>query len=44
LIKEAHEGDLAVSVGVFFLNSSFNPSKDSHRRKQAPILDLEVEM
>jgi hypothetical protein len=35
-----YEGDLSVSVGVFFLNSS---SKVHMRRRQAPILDLEVE-
>jgi hypothetical protein len=29
LDKEAHGGNLSVSVGVFFLNSSFNPSKGS---------------
>jgi hypothetical protein len=32
-IKKAYEGDLSVSVGVFFLNSSFNPSKGSHEKE-----------
>jgi hypothetical protein len=43
-IKKAYEGDLAVSVGLFFLNSSFNPPKVHMRRRRAPILGLEVEM
>jgi hypothetical protein len=30
---KAYEDDLSVSVGIFFLNSSFNPSKGSHEKK-----------
>jgi hypothetical protein len=29
----SHGGDLSVSVGIFFLNSSFNPSKGSHEKE-----------
>jgi hypothetical protein len=32
-IKKAPEGDLAVSVCIFLLNSSFNPSKGSHEKE-----------
>jgi hypothetical protein len=32
-IKEAFENDLSVSVGIFFLNNSFNPSKGSHEKE-----------
>jgi hypothetical protein len=32
-IKKAYEDDLSVSVGVFFLNSSFNPFKGSHEKE-----------
>jgi hypothetical protein len=28
-----YEGDLSVSVGVFFLNSSYNSSKGSHEKE-----------
>jgi hypothetical protein len=31
-IKKAYEGDISVSVGIFFLNS-FNPSKGSHKKE-----------
>jgi hypothetical protein len=43
-IKKAHEGDLSISVGIFFLNSSFIPLKVHMRRRQVPILGPEVEM
>jgi hypothetical protein len=33
LIKGAYEDDLSVSVGILFLNSSFNPSKGSHEKE-----------
>jgi hypothetical protein len=32
-IKRLHGSDLSVSVGDFFLNISFNPSKGSHERE-----------
>jgi hypothetical protein len=32
-IKRVHGGDFSVSVAVFFLNNSFNPSKVSHERE-----------
>jgi hypothetical protein len=32
-IKKDNEGNLSVSVGVFFFNSSFNPSKGSHEKE-----------
>jgi hypothetical protein len=32
-IKKAYGGDLSVSVGVFFLNNSFNQSKGSHEKE-----------
>jgi hypothetical protein len=37
-MKKAYEGDLAVSVGVFFWNSSFSPSKGSHEKEAGSIL------
>jgi hypothetical protein len=37
LIKKAYEDDLSVSVGVFFLNSSFNLSKGSHEKEAVSI-------
>jgi hypothetical protein len=32
-IKKVHGGDLSVFLGVFFLNSSFNPSKGLHKKE-----------
>jgi hypothetical protein len=32
-IQKTYEGDLFVSVSVFFLNSSFNPSRGSHEKE-----------
>jgi hypothetical protein len=32
-MKKAHRGDLLVSVGIFFLNSIFNPSKGLHKKE-----------
>jgi hypothetical protein len=32
-IKKAHGGDLSVSVGIFFLNSSLDPSKGLHGKE-----------
>jgi hypothetical protein len=33
LIKKAHGGDLSVSISVFLLNSSFDPSKSLHEKE-----------
>jgi hypothetical protein len=33
LIKKAYEDDLSISIGISFLNSSFNPSKGSHEKE-----------
>jgi hypothetical protein len=32
-IKKVYEGDLFISVAVFFLSFSFNPSKGSHEKE-----------
>jgi hypothetical protein len=33
-VKRAHRSDLSVTVGIFFLNRSFNPSKGGSHEKE----------